>query len=117
SSKFMESYYVGYGHASIGDCGYTTLFIEDVSILACKAIQDNPLYSGQESSTRYIDFSKQPLVDPIDNDISRIILKNWIDFYECSKQPLIAHLKGNFPLADGQKPAVWEKAIIACCFD
>ncbi|MCI5138224.1 MAG: hypothetical protein D3922_07370, partial [Candidatus Electrothrix sp. AR1] len=53
SSNFMKSYYVGYGHASIGDCGTTTLFIESVSILAAKAIQDNPLYSGQETSTRY----------------------------------------------------------------
>jgi hypothetical protein len=40
SGKFMESYYVGYGHESIGDCGSTTIFIENVSILAAKAIQD-----------------------------------------------------------------------------
>src|ERR1043166_2231787 len=57
ADKFMASYYVGYGHASIGDCGVTTLFVEDISILACKAIQDNALYSGQETSTRYIDFA------------------------------------------------------------
>nr|MDP9127602.1 thymidylate synthase [Pseudomonadota bacterium] len=24
SGKFMDNYYVGYGHASIGDCGATT---------------------------------------------------------------------------------------------
>lgn len=41
SDKFMESFYVGYGHASIGDCGTTTTFIENVSILADKSIQDN----------------------------------------------------------------------------
>lgn len=28
SGKFMESFYVGYGHKSIGDCGTITLFIE-----------------------------------------------------------------------------------------
>src|SRR3954470_22058500 len=41
SSKFMSQYYVGYGHASIGDCGFTTVFIENYSMLAAKAIQDN----------------------------------------------------------------------------
>src|SRR5882672_7702009 len=65
ADKFMASYYVGYGHSSIGDCGVTTLYLEDISLLACKAVQDNPLYSGQETSTRYIDFSTQRIHDPI----------------------------------------------------
>ena len=38
SKKFMESYYVNYGHASIGDCGTTTIFLEGVSILFTKAL-------------------------------------------------------------------------------
>jgi len=40
--KFMARYYVGYNHKSIGDCGTTSIFIENVSMLAAKAIQDNP---------------------------------------------------------------------------
>src|SRR3990172_488793 len=59
SGKFMASYYVGYGHKSIADTGSTTLFIEDVSLLAAKAVQDWPLYNGQETSTRYIDMSRR----------------------------------------------------------
>lgn len=59
--SFMEQFYVGYGHASIGDCAPIVIFIENISMLAAKAIQDNRLYSGQEVSTRYVDFSKQPL--------------------------------------------------------
>jgi thymidylate synthase ThyX len=62
--KFMEKFYVGYGHKSIGDCGSTTLFIEGVSMLGAKAIQDWPLYNGQESSTRYLDFSKNEHCTP-----------------------------------------------------
>lgn len=61
SAKFMAQYYTGYGHDSIGDCGTIALFFEGVSMLAAKALQDTPLYNGQESSTRYIDFSKQVL--------------------------------------------------------
>lgn len=117
SAKFMESYYVGYGHASIGDCGTTTLFIEGLSILACKAVQDHPLYSGQESSTRYIDFSKQTIVDPIGSDESQAILKKWMDFYLSSLSPLEAHLKTQFPLKEGEKERVWDNAIKARGFD
>lgn len=60
--KALKTYYVDYGHASIGDCASTTVFIENVSMLAAKAIQDTPLYSGQECSTRYLDFSSQPFI-------------------------------------------------------
>jgi thymidylate synthase ThyX len=58
----METFYVGYGHASIADCGSTTIFIEGISILADKAIQDWQLYSGQETSTRYIDREDKQLL-------------------------------------------------------
>ncbi len=117
SSKFMESYYVGYGHASIGDCGSTVLYIEGLSLLACKAIQDNPLYSGQECSTRYIDFSSQPILDPVGTNGSQQIQRNWIDFYVQAKPQLVAFLKEKFPLQPGQKETVWEKAINARSFD
>src|SRR6185369_12087365 len=60
ADNFMKNFYVGYGHKSIGDCGTVSLFIEGVSMLVAKAIQDWPLYSGQEASTRYIDFQIQP---------------------------------------------------------
>ncbi|KKQ47386.1 MAG: Alternative thymidylate synthase-like protein [Candidatus Moranbacteria bacterium GW2011_GWD2_37_9] len=59
ADNFMERFYVGYGHKSIGDCGSATVFVEGVSMLAAKAIQDWRLYSGQEASTRYVDFSNQ----------------------------------------------------------
>lgn len=117
SSKFMESYYVGYGHASIGDCGTTTMFFEGVSILAAKAIQDNPMYSGQETSTRYIDFSKQPLFDPINTVDSQLILNNWIKFYIQATANIREHLKRNFPLTGQQSETVWKKAINARSFD
>ena len=74
SGKFMEKFYVGYGHASIADCGSTTIFIEGVSMLVAKAIEDWPLYSGQETSSRYIDMSQQAIVDPVGTSLSRTIL-------------------------------------------
>jgi len=117
SGSFMKKYYVGYGHSSIADCGNTTLFIENVSIIACKSVQDNPLYSGQESSTRYIDFSEQPIVDPVGSNLSQRILKRWIDFYNQSFKPLRKTLKRENPLESDEDRKVWKKAIDARCFD
>ncbi len=117
SGKFMESFYVGYGHESIGDCGSTTLFIENISILADKAIQDWALYSGQETSTRYIDMAKQPIEDPIGSEASAAILKRWMDFYISSQDIVAAHLKTLYQHKPDEKDTVYEKAIKARTFD
>lgn len=55
----LAKWFINYGHSSIGDCGVLPVFVEGVTMLTAKALQDNPLYNGQESSSRYIDFSKQ----------------------------------------------------------
>lgn len=117
SGKFMESYYVGYGHRSIADCGSTTVFLEQVSILAAKAVQDWPLYSGQETSTRYIDMSKQPIVDPAGTEASAAILKRWMDFYVASQDAVTAHLMTVFPRKANEEEKMYTKAIKARTFD
>lgn len=117
SGKFMESFYVGYGHRSIGDCGSTTIFIEGVSNIVAKAIQDNPLYSGQESSTRYLDYSKQAIVDPYNTDLTTRCIDIWLDIY-LEYQPIVeSGLKLLYPLKEGEKESIWEKAIKARSFD
>lgn len=58
----LKKFYINYGHASIADMGSTMVFIEDVSMLAEKAIEDNQLGDFQATSTRFIDFST---VEPI----------------------------------------------------
>ena len=117
SDKFMSSYYVGYGHKSIGDCGTITIFVEGVSMLAAKAIQDWKLYSGQEASTRYIDFSKQVFVDPVGTRASNAILEKWRRFYLKSQEPLKEHLRKRFPKEESEKETIYEKAIAARAFD
>lgn len=117
ADKFMESFYVGYGHKSIGDCGTVTLFVEGVSMLAAKAIQDWPLYSGQESSTRYIDFSEQPFIDPVGSTESKSILETWRTFYLSAQREVQEHLQQMYPIGDGEKQSVYDKAIAARAFD
>lgn len=117
AEKFMSSFYVGYGHKSIGDCGTITMFVEGISMLAAKAIQDWPLYSGQESSTRYVDFSEQPFIDPIDTDESKDILETWRTFYLKGLPIVQEHLKQLYPIQEGEKESVYTKAINARAFD
>ena len=115
--NFMKNFYVGYGHKSIGDCGSATLFIEGVSMLAAKAIQDWPLYSGQESSTRYIDYQTQPFKNPIRSKEGEKILEAYREFYIKALEPTKEYLKRQFPIGAGEKENIYLKAIAARSFD
>lgn len=117
TDKFMSSYYVGYNHKSIGDCGSTTMYIENVSLLAAKAIQDWSLYCGQETSTRYIDMAKQKLVDPIGTSASKAIHERWMDFYIRSQAPMAYIIRKKYPRRDGEKEDVYDRAVMARVFD
>ena len=117
SEKFMSTFYVGYGHKSIGDCGSATLFIEGVSMLAAKAIQDWKLYSGQESSTRYIDFAEQAFMNPAGSSEGEEIVETWRTFYLKAVNEMQTVLKERFPLGEGEKESVYNKAIAARAFD
>lgn len=115
--KFMSQYYVGYGHKSIADCGTTTMFIEDVSLLAAKAIQDWPLYSGQETSTRYIDMAKRQIIDPFETSASKAILDAWMTFYMEKQEQVRDVVRERYPMRDDEKPETYERAVKARAFD
>jgi len=115
--RFMEKFYIGYGHSSIGDCGTATLFIEGVSMLAAKAYQDNPLYSGQEASTRYVDFSKQAFMDPTGTTRGRALQELQRAFYITAQEPTKEYLRIQHPLKEGENKELYEKAIVARAFD
>lgn len=115
--KFMASYYVGYGHKSIGDCGTTTVFAEKISLLGAKEIQNWRLYNGQEASTRYLDMSKQEIINPLGTPAGEKILAGWMDLYNKALENLVPALKIRFPIGKDENPATYEKAIKAKAFD
>ncbi len=53
SAKFHEKWVVGYGHSSVAEHAILHIALEDISIVAAKAIEDNRLSSFTEKSTRY----------------------------------------------------------------
>jgi thymidylate synthase ThyX len=117
AENFMEQFYVGYGHKSIGDCGSATVFVEGISMLAAKAIQDWRLYSGQEASTRYVDFSQQPFLDATNTQKGKEVLEDWRNFYLAAQKPVQAQLKKQFPKKKEEDQIIYDKAIKARAFD
>lgn len=115
--KFMSTYYVKYGHKSIGDMGTAYAFIENVSLLAAKAVQDFPLYNGQECSTRYIDYSTSEFIDPSGSARSQAMLERLRAFYLRILTEMIPVLKERNPIQEGKKVEDYEKAIKALAFD
>lgn len=116
AGNFMGSYYVGYGHASIGDCGTTSVFIEGTTMLAAKALQDWPLYSGQEASTRYMDFSKVLFENPVGTSAGEEIQERWRSFYMKALPIVRTDLLRRYP-DDGDDPKAYDRAINARAFD
>lgn len=118
--KALHSYYVGYGHESIGELGTITVFFEGISMLAAKAIQDDPLYRGQESSTRYIDFAKQPAVVPVDANNGSYMLElqeKCRAFYVKALPLLIERIKKEKPYSGEVSEAIYNKTVTARAFD
>ncbi|AEJ39490.1 alternative thymidylate synthase-like protein [Sulfobacillus acidophilus TPY] len=64
AEAFLRTFYFSYGHASIADLAHIALAIEEVSLLAAMEIVDEPLWDGQERSTRYQDFNDSPYYVP-----------------------------------------------------
>lgn len=120
SGKFMESFYVGYGHASIGDCGTTTIFMENWSMLAAKAIQNHPLYNGQEASTRYLDFAAQPMHNPLPgNPEAAAIQAQWMALYNQYMPVFKEAIAAEHPFnpAEYKSEKAWQSAVNARAFD
>lgn len=126
AKEFMQQNYVNYGDKSIGDCGTTTMFIEGVSMLVAKAVQDSQLYNGQESSTRYIKFDKQPFINPENLSELTALLEELREFHLRGVNVMREQLTKQHPwdpnIQWGLSPennteAVWQKAINARAFD
>jgi thymidylate synthase ThyX len=120
----LSKFYLGYGHQSIGDCGYTTIFIENVSMLAAKAIEDNSLFSGQEASTRYIDFTTQP-IRPLNEEKDsypslNVLLGIQRKLVARSKEihkELVEKYKAERPIKEGENETTYNNAMNAKAFD
>jgi len=56
AEQFLNTFYFQYGHRSIADLAHLVFGIEQISILAAIDVVDEPIWDGQERSTRYQPF-------------------------------------------------------------
>ncbi|MBI2940432.1 MAG: FAD-dependent thymidylate synthase [Chloroflexi bacterium] len=64
AGEFLTTFYFQYGHRSIADLAHVVVALEDISILAAIKVVDEPLWDGQERSTRYQSFRRSGYYRP-----------------------------------------------------
>ncbi len=122
SSKFLESFYFQYGHASIADLGHVTICFEGISELAATEIEDEQLWDGQARSSRYQDFSKAGIVVPPElaheeQAIYGATTSKLLETYGEVQKRATAWLISELPRPEDMKPDVYGRNIAARAFD
>jgi thymidylate synthase ThyX len=115
--RLHEQYAVNYGHLSILDCGFTYVFVEGVTELACKAIQHWPLFSGQQTSTRAVDVTKARIVDPLNTAASRRVIARWMDFHVECAGAVEDYTRERYPQREGESDKDYGNAVKYRSFD
>ena len=121
STKFLESFYFQYGHASIADLGHIVLCFEGVSELAATEIEDEQLWDGQARSSRYQDFSRSGFVTPPElsgaSAVYEAAAQKLLDAYHQIHQTILQHLTEKLSRPDDMKPDTYQRNLAARAFD
>lgn len=122
SSKFLESFYFQYGHASIADLGHVVVCLEGVSEVAATEAEDEQLWDGQARSSRYQDFGKSGFVTPEEFDAGQRSAYEraahaLLDAYRSTHERVLAWLTGKLPRPEGMKEDAYQRNLAARAFD
>ena len=122
STKFLESFYFQYGHASIADLGHVVLCFEGVSEIAATEIEDEQLWDGQARSSRYQNFSTGGFVTPepfSEDEASRYRAagKALLEAYQDVHARVLDHLTRKLPRPESMKEDAYRRNLTARAFD
>jgi thymidylate synthase ThyX len=122
STKFLESFYFQYGHASIADLGHVVLCFEGISELAATEIEDEQLWDGQARSSRYQDFSKSGFIVPPEFDASQAAVYqqaagNLLAGYNEIHAKIFDHLAAKLPRPEAMSEQAYQRSVKARAFD
>lgn len=118
AEAFLNTFYFSYGHASIADLAHVPLAIEQVSLFAAMEVVDEPLWDGQERSTRYQDFSKNPFyTPPAAGPHYEKAIGSLFDLYRTLFSQAESHLGESYPKPHDLEPALYRRTIRARAFD
>jgi len=122
STKFLESFYFQYGHASIADLGHVVMCFEGVSELAATEIEDEQLWDGQARSSRYQDFSRSgfitpPGLDAVQESSYKAAATRLLAAYHAIHGKTVEYLTDKLPRPEQMKEDAYRRNIAARAFD
>jgi thymidylate synthase ThyX len=123
AEQFLNTFYFQYGHRSIADLAHVALAVEQISILAAMRLVDEPLWDGQERSTRYQDFRKSGYHVPAElaggpsQAMFRETADGLIQSYHTLTRRLTELLADAYPCPAGGDEAAHRRTLRARAFD
>ncbi|MBI4147814.1 FAD-dependent thymidylate synthase [Candidatus Woesearchaeota archaeon] len=123
AESFLDQWAVKHGHGSIKEGAFTSYIVEGVTLITAKALEHDPLFHGQELSTRYKSFAKQrvpipPVLDksPLAGELRAYFERSLQDYLEASR--IMNEFQATaFPAPEGISPAGWKQVLGAETFD
>ena len=101
AADFHERWVLGYGHASVAEHAVVHLAVENISRLACDALEDNRLASYTEKSSRYQVMDADSFHIPAELDGLPVLRREYVDacrhLFQTYQQLIdgcIEHLRG-----------------------
>lgn len=124
SAEFHEKWVIGYGDASVADMAMIAIALENVSMLASKAVEDHRLASYQEKSTRYVPFDPTRFhipakfaADPELNQRYTTATKELMDGYTHILEGMVAHFRAKYPKPEDMADKAYESRLRARSLD
>jgi thymidylate synthase ThyX len=123
AEQFLNTFYFQYGHRSIADLAHLVIGLEQISILAAVAVVDEPVWDGQERSTRYQPFRKTGwhLPDEVKGGPAEATFtqtaEGLFSAYEQLSAALLEHLIDAIPRPVEMSEGIYRRTLRARAFD
>jgi thymidylate synthase ThyX len=123
AEQFLNTFYFQYGHRSIADLAHLVFGLEQISILAAVAVVDEPVWDGQERSTRYQPFRTtgwhlpREVADTPAEAIFSQTAEGLFASYEDLSTALLEHLMDAVPRAPEMSEGTYRRTLRARAFD
>jgi thymidylate synthase ThyX len=123
AEQFLNTFYFQYGHRSIADLAHLVFGLENISILAAMAVVDEPVWDGQERSTRYQPFRKSGYCVPpeVAGTASEAVFGRTAEAlfgaYHDVSEALLAHLMEAVPQPPDMEQGAYRRTLRARAFD
>src|SRR5215471_20570762 len=123
AEQFLNTFYFQYGHRSIADLAHLVFGLEQISILAAIAVVDEPVWDGQERSTRYQPFRTtgwhlpEELHDEAQTKLFTQAAEGLFAAYEDLTAALTDHLMEAVPRPEEMPQGAYRRTLRARAFD